>query len=171
MALGLLAFLAGQVGLYYLIVHPSQEVKQALKVKLDRVQDTHLQLQSTDMNGLLKMLEAEVRYVQEKRKRVLGNPLKKEQIPFLVSKLEREAEAAGLRVASNLERNEKQKSLQSALIGLSFAGSFAKVMKFLDRLESREDALLIRDFSIESRNFESDEVSGQMRFMRLIATN
>jgi Tfp pilus assembly protein PilO len=163
--------LAGQVGLYHLIVQPSKERKQVLKRKLDRVQETYLQLQSTDMNSLIDRLKAEVKYTGNKRDKILASPMAREQIPFLISKLEREAETAGLRVASNLGRNENEKSVQSALIALTFSGSFNKVMRFLSRLENWEDAVLLRDFSIESKSFESGELRGQMNFVSLIASN
>ena len=168
--IALVAFIIGQLVLNYFVLRPSKELVAASKRKLEAVQDTHLQLKSTDVDNLVAMLKVEIQHLEQKEKDIFSNELSHEQIPLLISRLEQEADGSGLQVSTGFTVGEKKgkNSAETTAIDLKFRGSFEDIMHFLHRLESSHKSLLVKNFNLNSQQSNGEAVAGQLKLVSLI---
>ncbi len=69
--IALSVFVAGNLSLNYFFLAPSQEIVRAAESDLEEMQETYVQLKSTDMSGISKSLQQQVAYLNEKQKKSL----------------------------------------------------------------------------------------------------
>ena len=167
-------FVVGNWSLHSLILAPSQAMVKSAKADLAEMEKTYVQLKSTDMSEIRKSLEREVHYLNERQKKIFSNLLTEEQIPLLISRLEREAEASGLEVRTDISREKKNAKKKNAkaqtfvTINLNYTGTLEQLLSFLNKLENWNEIVLIRNFHIYSRDSLKNILNGQMQFISLI---
>ena len=167
-------FIVGNWSLHSFILAPSQAMVKSAKADLAEMEKTYVQLKSTDMSEIRKSLEREVHYLNERQKKIFSNLLTEEQIPLLISRLEREAEASGLEVRTDISREKKNAKKKNAkaqtfvTINLNYTGTLEQLLSFLNKLENWNEIVLIRNFHIYSRDSLKNILNGQMQFISLI---
>ena len=167
-------FVVGNWSLHSFILAPSQAMVKSAKADLAEMEKTYVQLKSTDMSEIRKSLEREVHYLNEKQTKIFSNLLTEEQIPLLISRLEREAEASGLEVRTNISREKKNAKKKNAktqtfvTINLNYTGTLEQLLSFLNKLENWNEIVLIRNFHIYSRDSLKNILNGQVQFISLI---
>ena len=169
-----LVFVVGNWSLHSFILSPSQAMVKTSKSDLEEMKETYVQLKSTDMSEITKSLEQEVDYLNEKQEKIFSNLLTKEQIPLLISRLEREAEASGLEVRTDIVRgnkNAKKKKVKSetfVAINLNYTGTLEQLLSFLNKLKNWDEIVLIKNFKIYNRDSLKNSLNGQVQFISLI---
>lgn len=164
----------GNLSLHSFVLAPSQAMVKTAKADMEEMKETYVQLKSTDMSAIAKSLELEVQYLNEKHDKIFSNLLTDEQIPLLISKLEREAELAGLVVRTNIVRknkNAKKKKAKSqtfVTINLNYTGTLVQLLSFLNKLENWNEIVLINNFRIYNGDSLNNSLNGHVQFISLI---
>lgn len=164
-------FVAGNWSLHSFILAPSQAMVKVAKKDLAEMKETYIQLKSTDISDIKKSLEREVDYLNEKQEKIFSNLLTDEQIPLLISRLEREAESTGLVVSTDIvhenrdAKKKKAKSQTFVTINLNYTGTFEQLLSFLKKLKNWDEIMLIKNFQIHNRNSLKNSLNGQMQFI------
>lgn len=165
-------FVLGNLALNSFLLAPSKTTVEDMKRNLEELKETYIELRGADMSEIVKYLKDEVDYFSQKEEKIFGNVLSDEQIPLLISRLEREAETAGLTVGTDIVRSEEEEeesqAPKSIAINLTFSGEIGQVLTFLKKLEDWDDIMLLRDFKIYSRNAPQNLLNGQVQFITLI---
>ncbi len=164
-------FVAGNWSLHSFILAPSQAMVKVAKKDLAEMKETYIQLKSTDISDIKKSLEREVDYLNEKQEKIFSNLLTDEQIPLLISRLEREAESTGLIVSTDIvhenrdAKKKKAKSQAFVTINLNYTGTFEQLLSFLKKLKNWDEIMLIKNFQIHNRNSLKNSLNGQVQFI------
>lgn len=173
------ALLVANIALRYLLLTPGEKSLHKLKNEFNQISESHSQLKAVDMKGISKILQKQVNYLKKKQENIVDSAKQEEEIPLFIYKLEQEASKAGLSVKSSMEKRQKprkkknknkKEAVKSVSINLSYTGSFRQVLSFLKNLETWEEVLLIKDFTIgsNSKNDPEPQVSGHLKFTSLI---
>jgi len=160
----------GILGLYAFVVAPAKELHSSTEANLGRLTETYVQLKSQDLSKILSYLNQEVEYLKRKQEQVFSQLYSIEEIPTLVSKIERDAERAGLSVSTQIIHGTDQKKQQMPTMRLdvSFAGTFAQLAQFFNLLANRSEMFLIDSFQLRGQGLSVEKLDGRVQFLVLM---
>ncbi len=175
-AIALVALFLGSGGLYFALIWPQQKHVQELQTNIEEISETYIELKSTDLTSVLASLTSELDYLETKSQRIFSRVLSTDEIPSLISRLENEAEHAGLKASSTLEKQqaeddeeeEEEESARFIGIHLRVAGSFPQIVTFLKAVNGWQDSVLLKDFSIRRIGMKTNQLTGSFRFISII---
>lgn len=160
------AFVLGMVTLNYFLLSPGEAMVKKIQRNLGEMKESYVTLKSTDLSGIAQALQEEIEYLNRQREQIFSSRLSTGQIPLFISRLERDAEKAGLSVETQIVR-QKEKT-KSVAINLDYSGSIQQVLDFLSTLANRHEIFLVRDFRIYNPNSARNELNGEMQFISLL---
>ncbi len=164
-------FICGLLGLYYFILRPNENLAQVSIEKFNDLNESYLQLKSTDINKVEELLQAEAENLRKKEEVIDSQSLSYEYLFLLISKFEDEANKTGIECEISIldEVNDQVENKKNVSIELSFEGSFQQVIKFIKKLQTWDEVLFVNDFHIQKKNKTDSKLTGQIIFMSFLS--
>lgn len=153
------ALVVGTIGIYFIIIQPQIDTTREFKEELAILNDTRFLLRTTNIDSIMQILQKDIHKYTAREKRFLNQPLRLEQVPLFISKLEKEAIDNGLVTSSELQKpnTDDKDSANKRHITLLLEGTFLQVMAFLENINNWERAVLVEEFKL-SQNIKSKEL-------------
>ena len=145
------------LSIYFLLLKPENDRAGQLETKKQEMSEFYIQIKGADIDSILKILNLEVSLLGNSDEATDGMSIEREQLPFIITRLERTAQKSGLRAESTLVMEKKKGKPERARIHLRFAGLFSGIRDFLDQLQQDKESVTIADFVLR-RSAENNEL-------------
>lgn len=161
-------FLIGNLFLYFLFLKQGEQQIKDAQLKFQELTDTYVQMKTIDYKSLTTALQEKKRALIEKQDLANMVVFSEEDVPHFVTKMERAAAKAGLKLSANVEHPSKKESntehkFTGVGINMNFSGSFMQTVRFLQTLDGWQEPVYISHFSLSGEHESSARLGGGMR--------
>lgn len=167
----LVIFAIFNIGFNYVVIGSGNNSVRHNKRLADQLAEDNSYLSSVDIAGIVDKLTKDVDLLKIRKTAVLSQAVKEDEIPLLISLLEKAAERVGV-VIRNQSLNYMSTDFdtsQRVTLHLKLRGSFEQILTFLNSVRMNHEGLSVGKFLLRANEKSSNRISAELSLFTYIA--